>query len=231
MTEVQASIGMSIGRPLAMMPTLLITTSTRPKPDIVASPRPVTSRSLVTSHSTPTALPPRSVISTATAAARWASLSATAIAQPRSANVRAVARPMPLPAPVMTATAPPNDRIGVSGPSATGRDGLGPRPWSRPHRSGTPRARRSTTAASAWARRETAAVITSAEPWKVPGELVQLDRHAGLEQPQRVGDPLVAERVVLGRGHVRRRQAREVRRPAPAPRTKARRRTRRGRPR
>ena len=89
--------------------------------------------------------------------------------RPARASASAVARPMPLPAPVMTATAPSNERIGLSALSATGPCGPLRYPLSRPHRPWTPSARRSTTPVSSWARRDTAAVVTSAEPWKVPG--------------------------------------------------------------
>ena len=59
-------------------------------------------------------------------------------------------------------------------------------------------------------------------PVERAGPLVQLDRHARLQQAQRVGDVLVADRVELRGGDVGGRQARTGPRPAPVRRTASR---------
>ncbi len=112
MIDDHASIGMSSGSPFAITPTLLITMSTRPKVDSAVSASAATSSSLDTSQRALVARPPDASISAATAAARCSSRSLTTTALPRRASERAVARPMPLPAPVMTLTAPSTDCTG-----------------------------------------------------------------------------------------------------------------------
>src|SRR4029453_1620960 len=105
-TRCHASSGSDSGGPMARMPTLFMTTSTRPKAARQLSRRASRSASRDTSAGTAMAAPPAASIWAGTSFSRSSRRSPTTILAPRRAKESAVARPIPLPPPVMTAAAP-----------------------------------------------------------------------------------------------------------------------------
>src|SRR5712671_6304049 len=89
---------------MGIIPALLSSTSTRPKPSMAPWISASTSARFVTSVANPMALPPVAEISLTTASIRFERRAPSTTFAPRSARSFAVLSPMPLLAPVITTT-------------------------------------------------------------------------------------------------------------------------------